>query len=158
MVPVSSNFHLPSHCGLSPRPSLRSVPFWFLLPVSVFQCQGSTSSLAHFALYWNQVSYSNLRPVQFARLRSGSCKTGGRRCSLWWKINVTFYFGFVTTWDGSYLMIFDDPCYYCVEWLCMDFFWVSPYLHQCWYSDFKWPACRLLLQQFWSLLLITMNN
>lgn len=83
------------HCGF--------LTIWYLLPVSVVQCQSSTSSLAHFAFHWNQVPYSNLRPVQqFARLQRGSCKRGERRCSLWWKINVTIYFGLITPWDGSY--------------------------------------------------------
>lgn len=47
-------FICPSHFGLSPWPSLRSVPFWFLLPASTIQCQSRTSSLTLFAFYWDQ--------------------------------------------------------------------------------------------------------
>lgn len=89
MVPASFNFHYHPLQGLC---------------LFGFCCLCQLSSARAALLLWLillVVLYSNLRPVQqFARLKSWSCKTGGGRCSLWWEINVTFYFGLITTWDG----------------------------------------------------------
>lgn len=71
------------------------------LLVSGFCCLSHPCAAGAAQILWLvllPVSYCNLRLAQlFVRLKSRTCKTMGTVCSLWRKINVTIYFGLISS-------------------------------------------------------------
>lgn len=106
------------------------------LLVSGFCCLSHPSNAGAAQILWLvllSVPYCNLRLAQlFVRLKSRTCKTMGRVCSLWWKINVTIYFGLISSGEKSWNIWW--PLLLLGKWLHKNYYKVPPSLHQCWWS------------------------